>query len=116
LGKIQDAAALLLNYKSFTPFCKSNSDVKTMDCLLYHSEWNYQKSQEKLIFNISANRFLRGMVRLIVGMCLNVAQNKLTLQEVAETMQNQSRLKINLSVPPRGLFLTEIKYPFLESS
>ena len=65
-----------------------------------------------MVFHIAANRFLRGMVRLTVGMCLNVATGKLKIEEVQKAMENQSRLPTSLSVPPQGLFLVDIRYPY----
>ncbi len=111
---LQEAATLLLSYEAFFPFCKSNSDAKTMICDLRRAEWEIDSQQDKLIFHITANRFLRGMVRLIVGMCLNVAIGKLKLEEVDQALKEQSRLTRSYSVPPQGLYLTDIKYPFLQ--
>ena len=114
--KMQTAAKLLMEFESFYPFCKSKTDVKTMDCKLYRSEWEYQEDRERLIFYIAANRFLRGMVRLIVGMCLNVGLGKVKMEDVEKALQHQERLKKSWSVPPHGLFLTEIKYSGLTSN
>lgn len=109
-AKMQAAAKLLLEYKAFTPFCKAHSDAKTMNCDLYKSEWTFDQENE-MVFHVAANRFLRGMVRLIVGMCLNVGQGKLKLETVKEAMENQTLLDKSLSAPPHGLFLTDIRYP-----
>jgi len=115
IPKMQKAATLLLNYEAFFPFCKAHSDAKTMLCDLRRAEWIFDKKAGKLVFHISANRFLRGMVRLIVGMCLNVGSGKLAISDVKEAMDKQIRLKKDLSVVAHGLFLTEVKYPFLET-
>lgn len=115
LELLQSAANLLLHYESFFPFCKTNTDVKTMECDLKRAIWENQESQQKLLFHISANRFLRGMVRLIVGMCINVALKKQTIGEVKEAMDQQKRLNKSWSVPPQGLFLTDIRYPFISN-
>lgn len=112
LEKTLAAAALLLNYKEFQPFCKSNTDVHTMECDLLRSEWVFDPEKRTLTYHISANRFLRGMVRLIVGMCLNVGLGKLTLEEVRAALDSQTLLKKSWSVPGEGLSLTEVKYPF----
>jgi len=109
LVKLQEAADLLLQYEDFYPFCKSNTDVKTMKCQLFQAEWEKHK-EHKFIFYISANRFLRGMVRLIVGMSLNVGMGKTSLEEVRQALEGQTRLKQSWSVPPQGLFLTEVAY------
>ncbi len=109
--KMQQAAQLLLSYQEFQPFCKSNHDAKTLQCALTRSEWQ-QADEHNLTFHISANRFLRGMVRLIVGMCLNVGLNKITLNDVKTALDQQVLLQKSWSVPPEGLFLTEVRYPF----
>ena len=110
LDKMHAAAALLLEYKEFFPFCKTNHDAKTMRCTLFRAEWILHKEQEKLVFHIAANRFLRGMVRLIVGMMLNVGLGKTSLDEVRYALDHQTRLKRSLSVPPQGLYLCDIRY------
>jgi len=112
LEKLQEAADLLLSYEAFFPFCKSNSDVKTMNCDLKRAEWIFDAEKEALVFHIAANRFLRGMVRLIVGMCLNVGLGKISIEQVKSALDTQTRLSNSYSVPPQGLFLTDIRYPF----
>ncbi|MEM9824831.1 MAG: tRNA pseudouridine(38-40) synthase TruA [Bacteroidota bacterium] len=114
LDLLNEAAQLLLQFDAFYPFCKSKTDVKTMDCQLYKSEWQlFTGREEQLVFYIAANRFLRGMVRLIVGMCLNVGLKKLHLDEVKKALEKQERLRKSLSVPPQGLYLMDIHYPFV---
>ncbi|MBI5914949.1 MAG: tRNA pseudouridine(38-40) synthase TruA [Bacteroidetes bacterium] len=108
--KTQQAAALLLRYEEFQPFCKSHTDAKTMSCALTRSEWVLDEAAKSMVFHISADRFLRGMVRLIVGMCLNVGLGKVELDEVREALDRQILLKKSWSVPPEGLFLTEVVY------
>ena len=112
LEALQAAAGLLLNYEAFFPFCKTHSDVKTMKCQMQRSEWVVEVAGEKLVYHIAANRFLRGMVRLIVGMCLNVGLGKVSLEEVQQAMEKQERLSKSYSVPPEGLFLKDIRYPY----
>ena len=111
--RMQEAANLLLQYEEFYPFCKSNTDVKTMKCFVQRSEWIKEEQSGKMIFYITANRFLRGMVRLIVGMCINLGMGNITLDELKAALESQSRLKRSHSVPPQGLFLTDIVYPFM---
>jgi tRNA pseudouridine38-40 synthase len=113
IGKLQEAAGLLLRYEEFFPFCKSDTDVKTMRCALKRSEWVYSADEERLAFHISADRFLRGMVRLIVGMCLTVARGHTPIEVVKEALDEQKMLPKAWSVPPEGLFLSEVKYPFV---
>ena len=117
------AAALLMEYKEFAPFCKSNSDAKTMRCDLRRSEWVLSEvppngedpraphgTRNELHYHIAADRFLRGMVRLIVGACIRVGRGELTVEELRGCMESQTRLPRPLSVPPDGLFLTEVRY------
>ena len=111
-SSVQAAASLLLEYEDFFPFCKSNTDVKTMRCELKEARWE-QLDDNRWVFHIAANRFLRGMVRLVVGMSLNVGLGKVSVEEVREAMEQQTRLKKSWSVPPEGLFLTRVEYPYL---
>jgi tRNA pseudouridine38-40 synthase len=113
IEKMQQAAKLLLNFSDFAPFCKSDHDAKTLTCNLFRSEWEWNNEQQKAVYHISANRFLRGMVRLIVGMCLNVGSGKVSLSEVQEALEKQQLLPKSTSAEPQGLFLVDIRYPYL---
>ncbi len=108
--RLQEAANTLLGFNEFFPFCKANTDVKTMRCDLRRAEWAAGSNEHELVFHISADRFLRGMVRLIVGMCLKVAQGKVSLEEVQRAMEAQTRLEGSWSAPAAGLYLTEVRY------
>ena len=108
-ARLRAAAALLLDYREFYPFCKAHTDAKTMRCELRRSAW--ERTPAGWSYHIAADRFLRGMVRLIVGMCLRVAEGKTTLDEVREALETQTRLARPWSAPPQGLFLTEVRYP-----
>lgn len=108
--KAQAAAELLLAYTAFFPFCKSHSDAKTMNCRLVTSTWTFEPEQHRAQYRVEADRFLRGMVRLIVGTCLNVGLGKLQLAEVKTALDQQTRLPKAWSVPPQGLFLDEVVY------
>ena len=110
---LQEAAKLLLNYDEFFPFCKAQTDVKTMCVDLRECRWTLDEKEDHLVFHIAANRFLRGMVRLIVGMCLNVAMHKIPLAEVKKAMDEQTRIDRSHSVPAHGLYLTKVEYPFI---
>ncbi len=108
--KMQAAAKMLSEHKEFFPFCKSNTDVKTMECSIFRSEWIFK--EDEMIYEVAANRFLRGMIRLIVGMSLNVGLGKLSLEELQTALIKQERLRKSYSVPPQGLFLKDILYPY----
>lgn len=110
---VQETAQLIGRYAAFAPFCKSHSDAKTMNCLISRSEWIFNEAQ--WTYQVSANRFLRGMVRLIVGACLDVGQGKMRLADVAEALEKQQALPKSWSVPGEGLFLTKIVYPHRET-
>jgi tRNA pseudouridine38-40 synthase len=108
---MNEAASLLMNYDSFAPFCKSNSDAHTMRCDLRESRWVLAKAGNEMHYHIAADRFLRGMVRLIVGACLRVGLGDLRLEDLRQCMDSQTRLPQPLSAAAHGLFLTEVIYP-----
>lgn len=111
---LKAAAQLLLAYDEFAPFCKTNHDAKTLYCNLSRAEWIIDESQHQMVFHIASNRFLRGMVRLIVGMCIRVGLGKISLQSVQTAMERQQPLKGSWSAPAQGLYLTDIRYPFIK--
>ena len=108
--KMQAAARLIQEYTLFAPFCKTHSDAKTMVCHITEAYWSFEG--HTAVFHIAANRFLRGMVRLIVGACVNIGLGQMTLEDLREALEHQQPLKKSYSVPPTGLFLTEINYPY----
>jgi tRNA pseudouridine38-40 synthase len=110
LEKMQQTAALIKEYNAFYPFCKTHSGVDHYRCQLMEARWEYVADQHQFIFHISANRFLRGMVRLIVGACMQVGIGQLTLEDVRKALNEQTHLPKSWSVPPDGLFLTDIQY------
>jgi tRNA pseudouridine38-40 synthase len=110
---VQSAAKILLDYKEFFPFCKSNTDVHTMRCEVRVSHWEQDQSNPAIwCYHIEADRFLRGMIRLIVGMCLSVGRGQMDIDQVHYALQHQQRLSKSLSVPANGLFLRDIRYPY----
>lgn len=110
---MQQAAAILMQYQDFQTFCKTETDVNTYICHLTQSFWTFDKEKKQLVYTITANRFLRGMIRLIVGMCLQVGTGKMTLHELKYAMENKLPLKKAYSAPAHGLYLTDIKYPYI---
>ncbi len=109
LTKLQSAADLLLNYEQFFPFCISNSGVNNYNVRLEQAKWEKMEAG-RLKFTIKANRFLRGMVRLITGMCVKVALDQLTLDQVRSSLNQQIILPKSLSLPPHGLYLVRVEY------
>lgn len=112
INRMQALAELLPNYKAFYPFCKSYSGVTHYNCAMKSAEWRLNPSEYTLEFEITANRFLRGMVRLIVGTSIQVGIGQIPLEAVVEALETQKPLEKRLSVPPEGLFLTDVKYPY----
>ena len=110
----QAAAALISRYEYFEAFCKNGSDEKTKKCTIFKSEW--ERADNGFVYKIEANRFLRGMIRMIVGMCINVAKGQVTLEEVEKALETRSRLGKDWSVPARGLFLSKIEYPYISGN
>jgi tRNA pseudouridine38-40 synthase len=107
--ELLDAAAQLLKeYEQFKPFCKTGSDVDHYIVYLKEAKWEMQDN--RAVFTIRANRFLRGMVRLVVGTTLNVAMGKISLLELKQCMDTQSQIPKAWSVPAEGLFLEQIQY------
>ena len=82
----------------------------TGNCHLTRAEWVFLPEKREMAFHITANRFLRGMVRLIVGMCLNVGLGKITVEQVKFAMDHKTRLDKSLSAPANGLALSLVEY------
>ncbi|NND33938.1 MAG: tRNA pseudouridine(38-40) synthase TruA [Saprospiraceae bacterium] len=106
--KMRQAASIIRQGNDFQAFCKSNSDTKHYLCRISDATWKLE--DHNLIFQITANRFVRGMVRLIVGMSIQVGLGKLQLQDVSNAVERQIPLKFPLSVPSHGLYLTQVSY------
>lgn len=103
------AAAILIGFNDFEAFSKVKTDVNNFNCNLTRAEW--VKEGDKLIFHISANRFLRGMVRAVVGTLLEVGNGKLSLQDFKAVLESKDRKQAGMNVAPHGLFLTKVVYP-----
>ncbi len=110
LDKMAEIANLLPQYDAFFPFCKTNSGLDNYHCTLKTAHWEILPNARGLVFHITANRFLRGMVRLIVGACVQAGTGQLSVADIKDALDQQSRLPKSLSAPPQGLFLTSVKY------
>ncbi|MGV6829868.1 MAG: tRNA pseudouridine(38-40) synthase TruA [Flavobacteriales bacterium] len=106
---MNEAASILLSHKDFQCFSKVHTDVKTYLCNIEEATWKLTNNQ--LIFYITANRFLRNMVRAIVGTLLDVGFKKTTILEFQLILQQKNRNLAGASAPAKGLFLTKIVYP-----
>lgn len=109
LELMNDATKRLLQHTDFTSFSKLHTQVKTNNCKIYSAVW--EKKNSRLIFTISADRFLRNMVRAIVGTLIDVGRGKISLPEFNRIIESKNRSNAGYSVPAKGLFLEEIKYP-----
>ena len=106
---MNQAAAVLKEYTDFTSFSKLHTDVKTNICDIRHAEWT--ENDGEWIFTIEADRFLRNMVRAIVGTLFEVGRKKMSIEEFRCVIEAQDRCKAGVSVPANGLYLIEILYP-----
>ncbi|WP_273566162.1 tRNA pseudouridine(38-40) synthase TruA [Maribacter halichondriae] len=107
--KMNVAAQLLLQHHDFECFSKSNTDVKTYRCELKKAVW--EEKDGLWIFTVSADRFLRNMVRAMVGTLLEVGQGKLEVVDVKTILKSKDRAQAGPSVPAKGLYLTQVNYP-----
>lgn len=103
------ACAMMLGEKDFGCFCKSKADNLTNLCNVFEAKWTDNK--DSIVFTISANRFLRNMVRAIVGTMLEIGQNRMSLQEFQQVLDSKDRTYAGASVPAHGLYLTAVEYP-----
>lgn len=107
--KMNEAAKMLIGEKDFASFCKVGSDVKTTMCNLTHAQW-VMDSETNWHFEIAANRFLRNMVRAVVGTLIEVGRGRMTLEQFQSVLSQKSRSAAGESVPANGLFLEEVSY------
>ena len=107
------AARQLLLHDDFEAFSKTNTDVRTFICKITKAHW--EKDHDQLIFTISADRFLRNMVRAIVGTLIQVGLGKTTLDEFTKIIESKNRSKAGFSVPAKGLYLVEVRYDYIKT-
>jgi tRNA pseudouridine38-40 synthase len=106
---MNEAASLLLQHTNFKAFSKVKTDVTHYECTITKALW--VENEKELIFYITANRFLRNMVRAISGTLLDVGEGKLSLADFEKVILSQDRKLAGVSVPAKGLYLTEVRYP-----
>ena len=106
---MNEAVKTLFDYIDFTSFSKLHTDVKTNNCTITHAEWT-QVGENQWIFTITANRFLRNMVRAIVGTLLQVGTEKISIQDFRNIIESKDRCKAGTSAPAHALFLTKVTY------
>jgi len=109
IEKMNEAANILLEYKDFQCFSKNKTNVKTYHCDIKQARW--KRKDQRLIFTISADRFLRNMVRAIVGTLLELGFEKISLADFHDIIKSKDRSKAGTSAPAHGLYLTKVLYP-----
>ena len=109
IDSMNRAAAILLEHTEFTSFSRLHTDVKTNNCRIMHAMWEEHGTQ--LLFTIQADRFLRNMVRAIVGTMADVGSGKLSVEGFNDIIKMKDRGKAGKTAPAKGLFLTGIEYP-----
>ena len=106
---MNEAAAILMTYEDFGAFCKAHADVKTTLCHITAAQW-HQTSPSSWYFEITANRFLRNMVRAVVGTLIDVGRGRLSLSDFRKVIEGKRRTEAGESMPANALFLEEVKY------
>lgn len=118
-GKMNEAAKHLFDYTDFTSFSKLHTDVKTNNCKIQQAEWKQIKNNSdtniyatsEWVFTIKADRFLRNMVRAIVGTLIDIGRGNMSIEEFCNLIEKRDRCSAGNSVPGNALFLTDIEYP-----
>ncbi len=110
VGKMNEAAKILFQYEDFEAFSKVKTSVAHFICHIKQAEWK-EEPNNKLVFHISADRFLRGMVRAIVGTLLEVGKGSLSIADFEQVIQSKDRREAGRAVPPQGLYLVDVSYP-----
>lgn len=114
---MNNAADILLHTDDFTSFAKLHSDAKTNICKVSEAKWtpwNNDFGVPGIVFTISADRFLRNMVRAVVGTLVDVGRGKLSIAEFKEVIERRDRCAAGTSMPPQALFLWDIRYPYID--
>ncbi len=109
IALMNKAARLLMKTNDFSAFSKVNTQVNNNRCKLFKAEW--KKTPDGYVFTIRANRFLRGMVRMIVGTMIMIGKHKLSLSELQKIIDSKDCRNAGVSVPACGLYLTKVEYP-----
>ena len=111
INLMNQACEILKTHTDFECFSKVNTDVNTFNCAIQTAFW--EQKIEHLIFTISADRFLRNMVRAIVGTMINIGLEKVSLPQFESILKSKDRKKAGFSAPAEGLYLTKVEYDFL---
>ncbi|MFD2890498.1 tRNA pseudouridine(38-40) synthase TruA [Flavobacterium chuncheonense] len=111
IEKMNEACKVLFEYHDFECFSKVHTDVKTFNCKITEAKWEQNGNQLK--FTIAADRFLRNMVRAIVGTMVNVGLGKVSIDDFRKIIESKNRSAAGFSVPAQGLYLVKVEYPYI---
>ncbi|MES2747422.1 MAG: tRNA pseudouridine(38-40) synthase TruA [Bacteroidota bacterium] len=114
IEKMNQACTILFENTDFECFSKVNTDVNTFNCKIYEAHW--KQDNDRLVFTISADRFLRNMVRAIVGTMVNIGLEKVSLDDFTKIIESKDRNQAGFSVPAHGLYLTKIEYDYIANT
>ena len=112
IDKMNQACEILFKHNDFECFSKVNTDVRTFNCAIFEANW--KQNGNKIVFTITADRFLRNMVRAVVGTMLNIGTEKISLDDFEKIIDSKDRSQAGFSVPAHGLYLTQIEYEYLK--
>lgn len=121
IDKMNEACQILFKHNDFECFSKVNTDVNTFNCVIFEAHWTRgnpeasgKQNGNKLIFTIAADRFLRNMVRAIIGTMINIGTGKISLADFEKIIDSKDRSQAGFSVPAHGLYLTKIEYEYFK--
>jgi len=109
MKRMNEACRILYEYQDFSSFSKAQTQTKTNLCRIYKAVWHWE--DHMLIFTIQADRFLRNMVRAVVGTMLDIGQGRVGAGDLRKIIDSRNRSAAGYSVPANGLFLTAVSYP-----
>ena len=108
-SKMQEASELIKEFTDFTSFSKRNTQVKTFKCQILESQWGFVDN--RMVYNVKANRFLRGMVRALTATMLRLGRGKISIDDFRQIIEARDCTKASFAVPPHGLFLEKVEFP-----
>ena len=111
LEKMNQGAKMLFEYQDFQCFSKVHTDVMTFNCSIFEAHW--KQDGNRIVFTIAADRFLRNMVRAIVGTLTEIGSGKKNLEDLKTIVESKDRNQAGASAPAHGLFLTKVEYPYI---
>jgi tRNA pseudouridine38-40 synthase len=114
LEKMKEAVSLLTSYDNYYTFCKSPEKHNHTKCIVTHAALYHNEREDRLRFQITANRFLKCMIRMLMGKILSIGKGESTIEEFENSLKTQEAPKLFLPAHPQGLYLSKVTYPFLD--